>query len=155
MENCIEVKVDGTAASIGEVGEQMAWIGAALRASGGSAGLTTCRPHVHMMRSSVLQPSICTIFYKTETHHHELLPGQRLHSLTSNVALAVGFPVPNDHVSQLGQTTASGNKRDPFSLGAAPFPVAVSLRDRVAARNRLQQGRIVSLVREPNRWPSC
>lgn len=100
------VKVYGIAASIAETGEQLAWLGAALRASPRRNRLMLCTPTIKIYQNS---PPLCqselhlsstNIIYKIgftmekDIHASTRVNGQCWHSLFQNPVVVKGYPIP-------------------------------------------------------------
>lgn len=99
----IEVEVGGTAASIAEIGEQIAWVGAALRPSCVESGIATCTPHAHI--DDTMTPATCTVSFTMEEYKKSgavPINGQCWHELCQNPVLVVGFPIPTRSPRALG-----------------------------------------------------
>lgn len=90
----LEVKVDGTAASIAEVGEQIAWLGAALRSSCVESGIATCTPQIRIDDTDGQKS--CHISFRMKPYRGTgvgLLNGQCWHELCQNPVLVEGYPI--------------------------------------------------------------
>ncbi|KAL7968449.1 hypothetical protein HDV63DRAFT_87679 [Trichoderma sp. SZMC 28014] len=100
------VKVHGIAASIAEAGEQLAWLGAALRASPRRNRLILCTPTIKIYQNSPplcqseLHLSLTNIIYKIgftmekDIHASTGVNGQCWHSLFRNPVIVQGYPIP-------------------------------------------------------------
>jgi len=97
----LRVEVRGSADSIAEVTEQIAWLGAALRASDTEEDLSICSPSVDVLRlnqSTIDSPKLsCYLSFKT----HKVMPdpkaasaGQCWHKLFRNPVVVQGYPIP-------------------------------------------------------------
>lgn len=91
--------------SITEVGQQFAWLGAALRSSPFETGVALCIPFVKLntteqQLSDLQLPAIpelsCRIEFDLQPHAiaSTEVPGQCWHSMFRNPVMAVGFPIP-------------------------------------------------------------
>ncbi|KAH7022527.1 hypothetical protein EDB80DRAFT_694949 [Ilyonectria destructans] len=92
----LDVQVEGTADAIAEVGEQIGWLGAALRRSCTESGLATCRPKIQTYVPSA-GPAICTIRFAMEEISADTKPpaaGQCWHELFQNPVVVRGYPIP-------------------------------------------------------------
>ncbi|KAH7175958.1 hypothetical protein EDB81DRAFT_615971, partial [Dactylonectria macrodidyma] len=92
----LDVQVEGTADAIAEIGEQIAWLGAALRQSCTESGLATCRPKIQTSVPSA-GPAICTIRFAIEEISADTKPpgaGQCWHKLFQNPVVVGGYPIP-------------------------------------------------------------
>ncbi|KAH8803410.1 hypothetical protein F5884DRAFT_683898 [Xylogone sp. PMI_703] len=100
------VEVFGTGGSVAEIGEQLAWLGAALRSSPYELGVTYCTPFISDIRidSTLSQvpkvPSghdiLCKIDFMVQEkeEHLKLSSGQCWHNLFRNPVVVKGFPIP-------------------------------------------------------------
>lgn len=101
------VEAFGVSASIAEIGELFAWLGAALRASPRQNGLIYCVPFIRKMvqnsatvQTSELQPSSTNITYEIDfvmENVPQSLPsanGQCWHDIFKNPAVVKGYPIP-------------------------------------------------------------
>src|SRR2546421_2457706 len=104
----------GTGDSVAEIGEQLAWLGAALRSSPYELGVAYCTPFISDIRvrnaptlESVTQPwtdMFCKIdFIVTEGEEH-LGPsnGQCWYNLFRNPIVAKGYPIPHRSERDIG-----------------------------------------------------
>jgi hypothetical protein len=84
------VGVTGTANIIAEIGEQLAWIGAALHSSEHD-GIVSIRPRIHCFR-----PNFIGIGFNTssETKASSTHDGNCWHNLFRNLVVVEGFPIP-------------------------------------------------------------
>ncbi|OGM45005.1 hypothetical protein ABOM_005741 [Aspergillus bombycis] len=106
-----EIEVMGIAECIAEIGEQLGWLGAALRTSPYEAGVVLCRPVVsklttergstNLARESLSLP-YCHINFIIDSHVDggELLNGQCWHRLFRNPARVKAIPYPIDSSSK-------------------------------------------------------
>jgi hypothetical protein len=102
------VEVYGTADFIAEVGEQIAWLGSALRSSPFDRGVAICTPYIHRVLE---QPSAAKIgsskshvvhaiihyelcFHVEHIYQQPLQNGICWHGLFNNPILVQGFPIP-------------------------------------------------------------
>jgi hypothetical protein len=106
----------GTADSIAEVGQQFAWLGAALRSSPFESGVALCSPFVRNTRlgntGTLDQPSdptqlveiLCNIDFEINDRviNGEAWPGQCWHSMFRNPVMVEGYPILAKHVEGLG-----------------------------------------------------
>lgn len=99
------VKAYGIAASIAETGEQLTWLGAALRASPRRNRLIICTPTIKIYQNSPplcqsLNSSSTNIIYKLgftlekDIHAPTRVNGQCWHSLFRNPVIVKGYPIP-------------------------------------------------------------
>lgn len=96
----LNVMVVGTADSIAEIGEQIAWLSASLRSSPFDSGVCVCRPFICDIRYHDSDPSLrqklsCKIDFsmdKTDEHHYA--SGQCWHGLFLNPVVVGGYPIP-------------------------------------------------------------
>jgi hypothetical protein len=103
MESKIMVQADGSAASISEAGEQLAWLGAALRSSPLQKGLTYCTPSIRsisqrreMPQASLLQSNVvCEIGFNVEplSQPSDIANGHCWHGIFKNPIIVNGFPI--------------------------------------------------------------
>jgi hypothetical protein len=106
----------GIADSLAEIGQQFAWLGAALRSSPFEAGIATCSPSIRNIRletfSSQVQASesvplvqiFCVFDFKIiqlPTNGKEL-PGQCWHNMFKNPIVVIGYPILTKHERELG-----------------------------------------------------
>lgn len=98
------VEVYGTADFIAEVGEQIAWLGSALRSSPFDRGVAFCTPYIHRVLSQPSAEKIdgsepYTVFHYELYFHVEHIYQQPLqngicwHGLFNNPVLVQGFPI--------------------------------------------------------------
>jgi hypothetical protein len=95
------VKALGTAASITEIGQQFAWLGAALRSSNVESGVTICSPRIQNMDSdfqSLILPEPEVRFFNIDFEIDEIvnsnaLPGHCWHGMLKNPVMVKGFPI--------------------------------------------------------------
>ncbi|CVL13338.1 related to nucleoside phosphorylase [Fusarium proliferatum] len=93
----VMVQANGSAASISETGEQLAWLGAALRSSPHPNGLSYCTPSIRSMHQDPEMPQavVCVIGFELE----QLLEppdnsnGHCWHGIFKNPTLVKGFPI--------------------------------------------------------------
>lgn len=91
------VQTNGSAASISETGEQLAWLGAALRSSPHPNGLSYCNPSIRSMHRDPEMPQavVCVIGFELE----QLLEppdnsnGHCWHGIFKNPTVVKGFPI--------------------------------------------------------------
>jgi hypothetical protein len=100
------VETFGTGDAVAEIGEQLAWLGAALRSSPYELGVSYCTPFISDIRvdntppqgSSIsLTPEIlCSIEFVVEKEVKHLEPpnGQCWHNMFRNPVVVKGFPIP-------------------------------------------------------------
>ncbi|KAH9908388.1 hypothetical protein F4778DRAFT_717069 [Xylariomycetidae sp. FL2044] len=99
-------KVSGLPDFVAEVGEQLAWLGAALRPSPFESGIALCTPRVSQPYSSMdkTKPTRCRINYEIEqtsvNPHDE--NGQCWRFLFANPVIARGFPILRREESDVG-----------------------------------------------------
>ena len=106
----------GTADSIAEIGQQFAWLGAALRSSPFKSGLAVCSPCVRNTylgnTATRAQPSdltrliesFCSIDFEINdpVTNGEARPGQCWHSMFRNPVIVKGYPILTKQVKELG-----------------------------------------------------
>ncbi|SCV49114.1 uncharacterized protein FFB14_10716 [Fusarium fujikuroi] len=93
----VMVQTNGSAASISETGEQLAWLGAALRSSPHPNGLSYCNPSIKSMHRDPEMPQavVCVIGFELE----QLLEppdnsnGHCWHGIFKNPTVVKGFPI--------------------------------------------------------------
>ncbi|KIL83643.1 hypothetical protein FAVG1_13126 [Fusarium avenaceum] len=104
----LAVEVSGVAISIAEAGEQLAWIGAALRTSTRQTGIVYCTPMITNILQNDVTPShqfgrkkssadiTCEIAFKMEEVPHPLstATGQCWHDIFKNPVIVRGYPIP-------------------------------------------------------------
>ncbi|KAF5560177.1 nucleoside phosphorylase [Fusarium napiforme] len=93
----VMVQTTGSAASISETGEQLAWLGAALRSSPHPHGLSYCTPSIRSMHRDPEMPQavVCIIGFELE---QRLEPpdnenGHCWHGIFRNPVVVNGFPI--------------------------------------------------------------
>lgn len=110
------VIVTGTSDSIAEVGEQLAWLGAALRSSPFESGVTTCSPIIqstHLIEdrslaeksgSKILAQILCIIKFemKPQAKSAEVSNGQCWQNMFKNPVMVSGYPILAKHEQGLG-----------------------------------------------------
>ena len=96
----------GTGHSVAEIGEQLAWLGAALRSSPYELGVTYCTPfisdiHIPNSQHSVSEWSpwleiLCKIDFIVQKmdEHLKLSNGQCWHNMFRNPVVVKGYPIP-------------------------------------------------------------
>jgi hypothetical protein len=96
----------GTGDSVAEVGEQLAWLGAALRSSPYELGVAYCTPfisdiHVNNATHPVSErpcwfDSLCKIDFTVQEREKHLKPsnGQCWHNMFRNPVVVEGYPIP-------------------------------------------------------------
>ncbi|KAJ5100618.1 purine and uridine phosphorylase [Penicillium angulare] len=107
-EGTFRVEVTGIEDSITEIGEQLAWIGSAIRLSPHDSKISYCTPFVSSAsvedtpnlpaESPSIVRSSCVIDFKfsdDEQKRHPSLPGQCWHGLFRNAVVVMGFPIPH------------------------------------------------------------
>jgi hypothetical protein len=106
----------GTGDSLAEIGQQFAWLGAALRSSQSIAGVATCSPFVESIRllnttsktptsgPMTLPELICQIDFEMNEPitSAEELPGQCWHNMFRKPVMVSGYPILTKHESGLG-----------------------------------------------------
>jgi hypothetical protein len=91
------VEAFGTAESIAEIGEQLGWLGAALRSSKYELGVGYCRPLVQFEDTpSLKMGTLCKIRFSFQERgkYPEPSNGQCWHNLFRNPVVVEGFPIP-------------------------------------------------------------
>ncbi|KAF5625645.1 Pfs domain protein [Fusarium sp. NRRL 52700] len=92
----LDVKVEGIIDSIATIGEQIGWLGAALRSSCFESGLAACCPQFHSSMPEA-GPLHCTIEYpvtQIDTEPPGLKEGMCWHAMFRNPIVVSGYPVP-------------------------------------------------------------
>ncbi|EGX53749.1 hypothetical protein AOL_s00004g408 [Orbilia oligospora ATCC 24927] len=85
----------GTAHSIAEIGQQLAWLGTALRSSSCDIGVVACIPSISNIRTLVPQGSISyRLGFTVEEETIPLSNGQCWHSMFRNPVVVAGYPIP-------------------------------------------------------------
>jgi hypothetical protein len=106
----------GTGDSLAEIGQQFAWLGAALRSSPFEAGVATCSPFIRSTRlentasqAQAPQPmSLVEIFCVIDFEMNEPAtgeeapPGQCWHNMFRNPIMVSGYPILTKHEYGLG-----------------------------------------------------
>lgn len=107
------VEATGTAFSLVEVGEQFAWLGAALRSSPWESGVAYCSPFITDIHVENFPPSrittsdrynkLCKIGFTMEQMKY-LTPsnGQCWHNMFNNPVVVKGYPIPYRSVETPG-----------------------------------------------------
>lgn len=83
------INVIGTAQDIAEIGEQLAWLGAALQ-SPKFDGISSIKPQIHFLAAN----SIRIGFIETESRVSSTLNGNCWHNLFRSPVVVDGFPIP-------------------------------------------------------------
>ncbi|KAI0175689.1 hypothetical protein GGR52DRAFT_324537 [Hypoxylon sp. FL1284] len=115
LEACIDgvsvvVRVTGNSVFVGEIGEQLAWLGAALRPSPVDIGITLCTPSLDkttlLDQTAYNEPidATCTINYNLEVSKTspDRVDGRCWHHLFANPVVAHGFPISRRFESDTG-----------------------------------------------------
>jgi len=116
LEQNFLVIATGTSDSIAEIGEQLAWLGAALRSSPSESGVTTCSPIIqstHLTEDSslaetfgskILAQILCIIKFemKPQTKSAEVSNGQCWQNMFNNPVMVSGYPILTKHEQGLG-----------------------------------------------------
>lgn len=107
-----KLQVTGTAESIADIGEQLAWLGSALRSPPYEAGVTTVDAFVsHMgmspasgMTEGLTPTFFCNINFKLDTadNSDEISNGQCWHQLFRNPVIVKGYPILRRPMSNVG-----------------------------------------------------
>ncbi|RKK92206.1 hypothetical protein BFJ68_g8637 [Fusarium oxysporum] len=96
-ESKLMVEMDGSAASISETGEQLAWLGAALRSSPRQKGLVYCTPSIGSMYPSPVMPQAVVFEIAFEVEQLPESPGitngHCWHGIFKNPIIVKGFPI--------------------------------------------------------------
>jgi hypothetical protein len=87
------VQAIGTAESVAEIGEQLAWLGSALRSSPQDEGLVCCAPTINYVDSGSLSHFEIGFVFSTPVHSR-LSPSHCWHNLFRNPTLVLGYPIP-------------------------------------------------------------
>jgi hypothetical protein len=92
-------EIVGTADSIVEIGELIAWLGASLRSSPLESGICVCRSSIRDFRSQAPDPSIkrslsCKIDFSMDTAEEDSADSQCWHGLFLNPIVVDGYPMP-------------------------------------------------------------
>ncbi|KAI1506353.1 hypothetical protein F5X99DRAFT_422978 [Biscogniauxia marginata] len=110
---CI-IKAIGVTATLVEIGEQLAWLGAALRTSGIEQGAVECTPFIKVdhqinttspeMSSLSLDVTIYRIGFTTEKVRPTAIPSssQRWHNMFRSPVIVKGYPIPRRREPQTG-----------------------------------------------------
>lgn len=110
------VTVAGIADSLAEIGQQFAWLGAALRSSPFEVGIATCSPFVRIieLKDSASPPHIsglrfvveifCAIGFRMNepSTTGKGLPGQCWHNMMRNPVMVSGYPILRKHEHGIG-----------------------------------------------------
>ena len=103
------VEAFGTGGFVAEIGEQFAWLGAALRSSPYELGVAYCTPSIHFENAphpvSGTPPSphiLCKIDFTVEEEHLEPSNGQCWHNMFRNPVVVKGYPIPRRSESDTG-----------------------------------------------------
>ncbi|EXV01255.1 phosphorylase [Metarhizium robertsii] len=107
---CFKLGVAGIAESIAEIGEQLAWLGSALRSSPYQTGIAVVNAFVSRMWTSplngVTQRSefFCNINFNLDAVDGtgEIPNGQCWHDLFRNPVIVKGYPIPRRPLSNMG-----------------------------------------------------
>ncbi|EXL97681.1 hypothetical protein NOF04DRAFT_6872 [Fusarium oxysporum II5] len=96
-ESKLMVEMDGSAASISETAEQLAWLGAALRSSPREKGLVYCTPSIRTTYQSQVMPQavVFEIAFETEQlpESSDIANGHCWHGIFKNPIIVKGFPI--------------------------------------------------------------
>ncbi|KAF5635881.1 nucleoside phosphorylase [Fusarium sp. NRRL 52700] len=96
-ESKVMVQTDGSAASISETGEQLAWLGAALRSSPYPSGLSYCTPSIRSIHrdAGMSQAVLCVINFELEQlpEPPDNANGHCWHGIFKNPIVVKGFPI--------------------------------------------------------------
>ncbi|KAI1062939.1 hypothetical protein LB507_005564, partial [Fusarium sp. FIESC RH6] len=88
------VRVEGIADSIATIGEQVGWLGAALRPSASESEFATCQPIFNISKPGT-GPAMCTVgFQMAPMDLTEDTPGQCWHAIFRNPVIVEGYPIP-------------------------------------------------------------
>ena len=112
----VVVTIIGTSDSLAECGQQLAWLGAALRSSPFPSGVTTCIPSVRktsldrsfFQEVNTKSPTVvgisCVIDFELyqSTLNVETLPGHCWHNMFRNPVMVCGYPIPAKNSDELG-----------------------------------------------------
>ncbi|RBR24683.1 uncharacterized protein FIESC28_02456 [Fusarium coffeatum] len=93
----LTVQVEGITDSIATIGEQIGWLGAALRPSSSGTEFATCRPIFGTCNPSISKsrPAECFIaFLTTPMGATKDRPGQCWHAIFRNPVMVEGYPIP-------------------------------------------------------------
>lgn len=110
------VKASGISETLAEIGEQFAWLGAALRTSPSSSGVAFCTPSLHVSTPSAtekyfdirLSQTPCNAFCDIRFRLHTGEPpterprGQCWHGLFNHPVVVDGFPIPHRSEANTG-----------------------------------------------------
>lgn len=106
------LEVTGTAESIADIGEQLAWLGSALRSSPYETGVTVVGAFVSDMGTNSAskitegQPSkyFCNLSFNLDVIDNtgEISNGQCWHQLFRNPVIVRGYPIPRRPMSNMG-----------------------------------------------------
>ncbi|KAH7147539.1 hypothetical protein DER46DRAFT_671255 [Fusarium sp. MPI-SDFR-AT-0072] len=96
-ESKLMVQIDGSAASISKTGEQLAWLGAALRSSPLPKGLRYCTPSIKSIYQDPEGPQavVCEIGFEVEQflEPSDNANGHCWHGIFKNLIIVTGFPI--------------------------------------------------------------
>lgn len=103
-------EVNGEVATIAEIGEQLAWLGAAFRNSPEEKGLVYCTPEISIQGSSSTNAETKTspeIVFKIQFTMERIkeeqdINGQCWHSLFMNPVIVKGYPIPQRDERNIG-----------------------------------------------------
>lgn len=104
----LNVKIVGSEPSIAEVGEQLAWLGAALRSSPQGHGVCYCTPILTVPAADVLVEQLGTSESRFEIHFqfeevgNELSNGHCWHNMFRRPVLVRGYPILRRTATQIG-----------------------------------------------------
>lgn len=100
----LSLKVHGTGAAVLDIGEQLAWLGAALRASTDSQALSYCVPSIQVIEGDFPQRSSFQISFKMEEieSHQRIVNGRCWHGLFKNPTVVKGYPITDKDESKTG-----------------------------------------------------
>jgi hypothetical protein len=102
QESTFMVEAFGTVDSVAEIGEQLGWLGAALRSSKYELGVAYCQPLIHFDNAPYPvfgRPSwpdiLCKIYFPLQEReeHLELSKGQCWHNMFRNPVVVQGYPI--------------------------------------------------------------
>ncbi|KAH7182393.1 uncharacterized protein B0J16DRAFT_400600 [Fusarium flagelliforme] len=87
-------QVKGIADSIAIIGEQIGWLGAALRSSCSDSGFSTCQPRFKIFKARTDEAECSFHFPTFPMDLTKYKPGQCWHAILRNPVIVEGYPIP-------------------------------------------------------------
>ncbi|RFN52382.1 tea/atts transcription factor activity protein family [Fusarium flagelliforme] len=87
-------QVKGIADSIAIIGEQIGWLGAALRSSCSDSGFSTCQPRFKIFKAGTDEAECSFHFPTFPMDLTKYKPGQCWHAILRNPVIVEGYPIP-------------------------------------------------------------